>query len=119
MEILPIVHLVVAFVIHIVLTLFILFILIINDIKPTVYIFQLLYFAFALTIFNAGLMWTLSAINTFQRDIGQSIGVILNLWFWLTPIVWPIEQLSGSAQHILKINPIYYIISGYRESVPK
>jgi len=117
LEILPIVHLVVAYIVHIFLTLFIIFILIINGIKPTIYIFQLAYYMIALSVFSAGFMWLLAALNTFQRDIGQSIGVILTLWFWLTPIVWPIEQLPETAQRILKINPVYYIVNGYRDSL--
>ena len=79
--------------------------------------FQLAYFFLATTIFVAGLTWTLAALNVFQRDVGQSLSLISTLWFWLTPIVWPSDQLTGWARKLIELNPLYYIIEGYRNAL--
>ena len=66
--------------------------------------------------FVLSLSWILAALNVFHRDLGQALGVILMLWFWLTPIVWPLNALSGTARWIVELNPMLYVIEGYRQS---
>ncbi|GGB12375.1 hypothetical protein GCM10011491_45310 [Brucella endophytica] len=59
----------------------------------------------------------LSALEPFFRDIGQALAIILNIWFWSTPIVWP-EQIIPERYHwVLDYNPIYYLVTGYRQSM--
>lgn len=61
-----------------------------------------------------GLGWLLSALQVFYRDIGQALTILLNMWFWLTPIVWVQNIVPPSYQRMLTLNPIYYIVEGYR-----
>ncbi|MCT8948350.1 ABC transporter permease [Pseudomonas iridis] len=65
-------------------------------------------------IFSIGLGITLGVLNVFFRDIGQLFGVILQFWFWLTPIVYPVNVLPESIQHLMKYNPMSSIISSYQ-----
>ena len=44
-------------------------------------------------LFTAGLCWILAAIGVFVRDLGQIIGYLLTLWFFLTPICYPESSL--------------------------
>lgn len=53
----------------------------------------------------------------FFRDLSQIIGVILQFGFWLTPIFWTPKNLPEFLKTIIKINPIYYIVQGYRDSL--
>jgi lipopolysaccharide transport system permease protein len=64
--------------------------------------------------FTAGLTWFLSALGVFVRDLGQVIGFVLTLWFFLTPICYPVESLPPEAAAILAKNPIYALVRGYR-----
>lgn len=57
-----------------------------------------------------------SSVILFFRDLGQIIGIILNVGFWATPIGWTIDMLPGVVQRIFKLNPMYYIVTGYRDS---
>ena len=42
--------------------------------------------------------------------------MVMNVGFWATPIVWNIGNVSGVAEKILKLNPMYYICNGYRDA---
>ena len=61
--------------------------------------------------FTLGLAWFLSATGVYLRDLGQMIGFLLTLWFFLTPICY--ELPAGSAAFLAK-NPIYVLVRGYR-----
>jgi len=117
LEILPIVHIVAACIVHVGMLIFLLLILLLYGIFPGLHALQLVYFLAATLVFLVGLTWTLSALNVFQRDIGQALGVLTTLWFWLTPIVWPIDQINGWARRIIELNPLYYVIQGYRNAL--
>jgi lipopolysaccharide transport system permease protein len=45
-------------------------------------------------------------LNVFFRDVGQFIIVILQFWFWLTPIVYPVSILPVWVQNIIHFNPL-------------
>jgi len=65
-------------------------------------------------LFTAGVSWFLAALGVFVRDLGQIIGYILTLWFFLTPICYPETSLGPSATLVLSKNPIYVLVRGYR-----
>ena len=115
-EILPVVSLVVALINHVFILAMLLVILWASGISPSIYNFQFLYYLFALTIFGLGFSWFLSAINVFFRDVAQIVSVALNMWFWLTPIVWHADMLPPGVREIVVLNPMYYVVEGYRAS---
>jgi homopolymeric O-antigen transport system permease protein len=68
-------------------------------------------------LFTAGLCWILAAIGVFVRDLGQIIGYLLTLWFFLTPICYPessLNQLPASALGLLRLNPLFVLVRAYR-----
>ena len=65
-------------------------------------------------LFTAGICWLLALLGVFIRDFGQITGYLLTLWFFLTPICYPEESLPESAMGILRHNPAYLLVSGYR-----
>lgn len=65
-------------------------------------------------LLTAGLTWLLSATSVFLRDLGQIIGFVLTLWFFLTPICYPASNLPASVLPILQKNPIFGLVEGYR-----
>jgi len=64
--------------------------------------------------FTAGMCWFLAAVGVFVRDLGQAIGFVLTLWFFLTPICYPEASLPAWAVPVLSMNPIYVLVRGYR-----
>ena len=65
-------------------------------------------------LFTLGLCWFLAALGAYARDLGQIMGFLLTLWFFLTPICYPEAQLPASAVPILKKNPLFVLVHGYR-----
>jgi lipopolysaccharide transport system permease protein len=65
-------------------------------------------------LFTLGLCWFLSALGAFVRDLGQLIGFLLTLWFFLTPICYLETSLPRGALAILGKNPIFLLVRSYR-----
>lgn len=116
-EILPIVNITASLIGHMVMLSIVLILLISHGQWPTLHAVQVFYLSFAVCALGLGMGWLTSAINVFYRDVGQIITVILNMWFWLTPIVWPFEQIPPGYRVYAKLNPMYYIVSGYRDAL--
>lgn len=66
-------------------------------------------------IFAIGLGMTLGVINVFFRDAGQFFGIFLQFWFWLTPVVYPIDILPTYIQSLIAWNPLYPLIRAYQD----
>jgi lipopolysaccharide transport system permease protein len=71
------------------------------------------------TVFLSGLALLLSALAVFFRDIVHLIGILINLWFFMTPVFYALDTLGGgTAARILRwINPMASLIEFYREIV--
>ena len=61
-------------------------------------------------LFSIGLGIGLGVLNVFFRDVGQFFGIGLQLWFWCTPIVYPLSMLPERVQPWLMLNPMARII---------
>ena len=57
-----------------------------------------------------GLGLFLATINVFYRDVEQTTNLVLQFWFWLTPIVYPIGALPGVMQQVLAWNPMWPVV---------
>lgn len=64
-----------------------------------------------------GLGMFFGIINVFIRDIGQLIGVIMQFWFWLTPIVYMISIVPEKFHSLFLLNPMTGIIMGYQNVI--
>lgn len=61
------------------------------------------------------LSFILSSITVYLRDIQHFVGIILQLLFYATPIVYNSKSIPKDFEWILKYNPMTYIINGYRD----
>lgn len=66
-----------------------------------------------------GLSLGLGSIAVFFRDITQMIGMFINLFFFLTPIVYPASIIPENVKWLFHINPFYFIIEIYRSLLVK
>ncbi len=80
------------------------------------YFLQFFYYLSCLIILALGFGWIVSSLNVFMRDVGQMVSVLLQIGFWATPIFWDIRIMPAEIQFILKLNPMFYIVQGYRET---
>ncbi|MBB3225876.1 lipopolysaccharide transport system permease protein [Luteibacter sp. Sphag1AF] len=65
--------------------------------------------------FSLGLGLLLGVLNVFVRDVGQIMAVVLQLWFWVTPIVYTAGILGNGFRSIIALNPMYYIVTGFQD----
>ena len=83
---------------------------------PDLYYFQIIYYMIYMVLLVTGIAYLVSALFVFFRDLGQIISVLLQLQFWMSPFVWDFKILPENVQFVLKLNPIYYVVSGYRDT---
>ncbi|NET07051.1 MAG: ABC transporter permease [Symploca sp. SIO2B6] len=69
-------------------------------------------------LLTAGLGYLTAGLTVFLRDIPQVLGVVLNLWFYLTPIVYPASLIpEGFRDWVFWLNPLAAIAEVYRDLV--
>jgi len=71
----------------------------------------------ALTIFTLGVCFLFSAANVYYRDVSHIVQVILSAWFYITPIIYSLDFIPEKERWIFKLNPLIYVINGFRLSV--
>ena len=114
--VIPVVKVFSSFIIHVV---FIFVIAVINalyGIYPSVYYFQVIYYLFCLTVFLMALGWLFGALSVVIPDVANVVNVIMQLGFWVSPIIWNPDSIVPKIRFVLMLNPLYYICQGYRDS---
>lgn len=118
-SVLPIVKILTALYVHGFFILIAVVVFVLFRYPLTVSVIQVLYYTFAATALVLGLSYITASLVVFFRDLGQIVNIILQFLMWLTPILWRLEdvqQIPASLYWILKLNPVYYIVSGYRDA---
>lgn len=116
-SVLPIIKIIAATFIHVFFAAVLLVIAACYGYFPTIYTIQLIYYSFCLFILVLGMCYTTCAVMVFFKDIGQIISILLQIGMWATPILWDISGISPTAQMLVKINPLVYIVNGYRDAI--
>lgn len=98
----------------IIFTLFLCFLLLSGNF-PGWPIFAMFPLLLVLVSFAIGLGVIIGILNVFFRDVGQLFGVVLQFWFWLTPIVYPPSILPEQVQSLMIYNPMASLIAGFQQ----
>ena len=115
-SLLPIIQILSALFVHLFFIAVIFMMFACYGIMPSLYNLQAFYYLFALICLIFGLSLITSSLVVFMQDVGQIVAMLLQFGFWLTPICWDINTIPSQYHLFLKINPIYYIVEGYRAS---
>lgn len=70
-----------------------------------------------LFMWSFGLGLFVSTINVYFRDMQYIMGVILNAWYYITPILYPIDVIPENLRNLFYFNPAYYIIDMFRSPI--
>lgn len=82
------------------------------------YLLQLLYYMLCNMILVLGLSYITAACTVFFRDMTQIVNIVLTIGIWMTPIMWNAEStMAGKLLMVFKLNPMYYIVDGFRDSL--
>lgn len=83
------------------------------------YYLQLIYYIFGTYCLIYALALIMSTFSTIVRDVHMFLNATLRMLLYLSPILWPISSIidNNVIITILKLNPLYYLIEGYRASL--
>lgn len=77
--------------------------------------FWLLPLTLILVVFSLGVGMLCGVLNVFVRDVGQVIPILLQVWFWFTPIVYPKTIIPAQYQDLLALNPMAQVVAAYQD----
>lgn len=115
-HLLPIVKIVSAAFTHVFFLVIMFFTLLGYGYLPSASYLFLLYYSLCLILFAFALGQILATLNVLFRDVSNLVMIILQFSIWLLPILWQPDILPETAVTILRFNPMFYIIEGYRKS---
>ncbi|SHH33898.1 ABC transporter permease [Tepidibacter thalassicus] len=115
-SILPIVKILSSIFVHLFFVVFIFIMFFLYGNKLSIYNIQVFYYSFSIVILLLGLSFITSSINVFLKDTVQIVSIIIQFGFWLTPIFWSYKNIPVKYVKFFKLNPMYYIVQGYRDA---
>lgn len=68
------------------------------------------------TALALGLGLLLASVHVFFRDTAQILGLVFNAWFYLTPIVYPLELVPERYRFLIEANPLTHLVGLYRQA---
>ncbi len=84
---------------------------------PDLYLLQIFYYIACTAFLALGLSYITSALTVFFRDMAQIVSIVLTVGMWATPILWNADVLESFwLRKLFELNPVYYIVSGFRAS---
>ncbi len=119
-EILPLIKLISCLMVHGFFVLIMIAMYLVTGRAPMATWIQILYYTFAAFMLALGIGFFTSAVNVFFKDMAQIVSICLQFGIWMTPIMY--DELMFTADKpwlgtLFKLNPFYYIVAGYRDSM--
>lgn len=83
-----------------------------HDLSLTILLLPLAYLP--LILLTLGASWFLASLGVYVRDMGPAVNIFTRLWFFLTPIVYPLERVPERFMWIMKLNPLSLVVESFR-----
>lgn len=120
-DILPVIKIISALFVHLFFVAFTVFLFCCYGYFPDIYAVQLLYYSLCVFILSLALTYATCAVTAFFRDLKQIIAIVLQVGVWMTPIMWDFQDMNidpySNLARLLKVNPMYYVVAGYRNAL--
>ena len=71
----------------------------------------------ALAILTLGATFFFATANVYYRDVSHILQVVLQVWFYLTPIIYSVDNFPAKYRIFFRLNPVIYVLNGFRLSV--
>lgn len=116
-DVLPIVKVISSLFVHIFFILVMIIMFILYGYYPDVRVLQLLYYTGCMIALVSALSYLTSSISIFFKDMSQIINIIMQIGTWMTPILWDITAVPVQFRWLFQINPMYYVVEGFRDTL--
>ena len=119
-ELLPIIKLLSCMLVHLCFLVIMTVVYLIAGFMPKITWLQVFYYTFAASVLALGIGYFTSAVNVFFKDMTQIVSICLQFGMWLAPIMYWEGMFTEDhpwMAPIFKLNPFYYIVAGYRDSM--
>ena len=116
-NILPVIKMVAASFTHLFFAALLIILALCYGFMPSLYWLQIIYYSFCTFMLTLAFNYATSAIVIFFKDLQQIIMIVLQLGMWATPILWELSMVPGKAGALIKINPLVYVVTGYRDAI--
>ncbi|KAA1186838.1 ABC transporter permease [Paenibacillus sp. B2(2019)] len=116
-ELLPLVKIFSAFLVHLFFIIILFSFFISYGYPISFFSVQIIYYTLCNIILISSISWLTAAITPFFKDFSYVLSIILQFGMWLTPILWSVDVLSPHMIFLFKLNPFYYIVEGFRDSM--
>jgi lipopolysaccharide transport system permease protein len=70
-----------------------------------------------ISLFAFGIGILAGVFNVFCRDVGQAFSIVLQIWFWFTPVVYPIEAVPADLRWLINANPLTPLVRSYQDAL--
>lgn len=114
---LPLIKIISSLYIHVVFIAFLVLIYAVYGLYPNLVWVQLFYYSFCMIVLVIALTFITASITPFFKDINNIVTIILQFGMWLTPIMWSYTMVPDKYEAYFKLNPMYYIVEGYRDTL--
>jgi lipopolysaccharide transport system permease protein len=85
-----------------------------TDIKPSIYVFTLPLIVLHMAILSVGMGLIISAATAKYRDLTFAMGFLVQLWMYLTPVVYPLSEVPDKYKIFILINPMTAVVESFR-----
>jgi lipopolysaccharide transport system permease protein len=85
-----------------------------SNINPTIYIITLPLIVLHMAILSIGFGMMISALTAKYRDLAFAMSFMIQLWMYLTPIVYPLSQVPEKYRLFILINPMTAVVESFR-----
>lgn len=101
---------------YIVMNVILVLVIIVMGVELNNYLIQIPYYLLSMYVFLFAVTLLFSTLSTIIRDFQLALQSAMRLLFFLTPILWDASNLDRFFQTILKVNPFYYLVDGFRSA---
>lgn len=113
-NILPLVKIISSMLVHFFFVALVAVLCILFGYYPSIYWLQFPYYLLCSVCLLFAISLSFASIMVFFRDLGQIISIILLVGMWGTPIAWNLNMFPEQIHFVFKLNPIFYLVQGYR-----
>ena len=117
MSFLPVIYALSALFSHLIFLLITIGFCLFYGILPTLCWLQLFYYAAYLFLLCLGLGYFAATISVFVPDMLNLVNIFIQVFFWATPVFWSFSMLPDRYASILQLNPVAYVVQGYRNAM--